>query len=1423
MNLLYQFVGSPFTEKLGWCLLHSLWQVALVGIVLKVALDLIGHRSARARYNLAFVALLCCMLAPVITWSVLATPERPVSVAKAAPPVLSEPPPVETDRAPVVFEEETAKTWPDTGSTVENAPTAFGNITVVPTTPEASSVAKNRSQFSWLSWVTCVWLTGILISSFRPLIGVISARKLLRTDRGPVPERVVQSIVRLSRQLGIRQMVEIAESGLINVPTLVGIVRPTILLPVSSLTNLSTDELDAILLHELAHVRRLDPFANLVQTVIETLLFYHPVVWWMSGVIRHEREDCCDDLAVSSCGESRSLVRALVALEEKRETGYGQIVLSSRGGSLVHRVKRLVDPASRPGRSVASLYSTVAVLMTALSLTVTFATKSESGTRDLVQVDELQSLKVSSVSELYAWDSKTTTNSRLIHRFWNIFTPEKREQQGEVIEGWTPDLEFEFTADHGDGAKPGVVTVQVGLQDGFRWSVGKGIWLMDGQWPMRYSLAELIRESNDNIKPDRETSLMREKMFNETAWHRETDALAKEHTGKWVAIVDGRVLAPFDSFDDCVAAADKANPHAVHRYIFRPGIDDQPEEFAYSPWMTGSANWWQIGIQFRREHKFTVATDRWISGGKTLHTDAKGKGAIQLSSVEDSETRINRAAVCSGMVTQFLTITEEDVDRLNLERFAVPGIARSKTYKKDFRKVLVQLSLEALDIQQTVVAFVAPKSLVDQDRLVKPDLLQEKELQNLWDALEVPSKQPATDEDELPDSDVELLNRMEKAMEELNKIQSMKDTVIVTKVDENGLNLHQIKVRNLDKRLSQLRERQAIIQSEQEYILKELEKGTSLKDVADWIRNQGSEIGRGVLFERIKMLKEQKTQLEKTYGPKHPDMLSLDRQIKLWESYAMENGFRNPEAIDPDFSDEEVVQRHKVELDRYAKHFEARIATVSEEFKFHFEKAKLIERLMEQEKQLNEYIDLIKSRLNPVQTEVTEQEESAPEKDQASTETDELTWTVTGTVKTESGDPLKGVNVWASTGMGSLRRSGEAVTDEHGKYSLTFFPGFWQYTPNDFTRSKAPVQAASIFASLPGYTEVNLCRQGDRLMADEVPAEDTAWGSVEDVKKKLIVKGKPQTIDFVMKPAARIEGYVVDQNNNLMQRYSLSLTGPELPPSSNVYSQIYTDLNGKFVFEEVPVGKKWQFDLALARLHADLFSGEFELTEASTTKWLLKYSQRGEGPSLSVEPLSDEMEEMISAKIRESEASRNVRGTRPAEEQAESENLQWGDPSEGLQAALDLRNATSAENGGFLDLHLVIRNVGDAAVRFESPEWRQGDKMRIYSTGDGAKKQNVENAEYSGNTSRKIYVLQPGEQVAIRCGKLAVTRPGKLPTLPTVSGTGDDWDHALIPYRSQLAAGSYTVSLRARIPTTFVETGLWQGSLTTGEVGFEMN
>ncbi|HWM92225.1 MAG TPA: M56 family metallopeptidase [Thermoanaerobaculia bacterium] len=310
-------LSTPMTQAVGWALVHFLWQGALVAAGLAAGLALMRGRSASARYVLAVGALAVLVALPVVT--ALRSYEPVVPIERSTPsPAL---PRFAGEGAPA----------PASGEIPGEIPTVFRDV-VRP----------------WMPSLLVVWLAGVVLLSVWHLGGWVQALRLTRRGTRPVEEQWELALIRLRRRLGIEQAVALLESSSVPVPAVVGWLRPVILVPASAFTGLTPQQLEAVLAHELAHVRRHDYLINLLQAVAETLLFYHPAVWWVSRQVRQEREICCDDLAVAVCGDRLGYARALATLEELR-TPSPRLALGADGGSLLRRIRRIAGVPERTG------------------------------------------------------------------------------------------------------------------------------------------------------------------------------------------------------------------------------------------------------------------------------------------------------------------------------------------------------------------------------------------------------------------------------------------------------------------------------------------------------------------------------------------------------------------------------------------------------------------------------------------------------------------------------------------------------------------------------------------------------------------------------------------------------------------------------------------------------------------------------------------------------------------------------------------------------------------------------------------------------------------------------------------------------------------------------------------------------------------
>src|SRR6266568_2236675 len=299
------------THALGWALVDSLWQNALAAAGLAALLAIIPVRAARTRYAVAIVTLALMLALPAAT---------AVRLSRMSPWT-----------SDVVTATSAVAPWPGPG------PRA------VATTPTPAAIRAAIEPV--LPWVVLAWFGGVVALSLRLASGWLMTRQLGRVGTSSVPDACVEAVARLAARLHISRPVRVFQSALVQVPAVIGWLRPVILLPASALTGLTPLQLDALLAHELAHVRRYDYVVNLLQSVVETLLFYHPAAWWVSQQVREEREHCCDDLAVAVCGDAHFYATALLGMERLRVTPPAfALAATGRGGALMGRIRRLVAP-----------------------------------------------------------------------------------------------------------------------------------------------------------------------------------------------------------------------------------------------------------------------------------------------------------------------------------------------------------------------------------------------------------------------------------------------------------------------------------------------------------------------------------------------------------------------------------------------------------------------------------------------------------------------------------------------------------------------------------------------------------------------------------------------------------------------------------------------------------------------------------------------------------------------------------------------------------------------------------------------------------------------------------------------------------------------------------------------------------------------
>jgi len=324
MRFLESWVATPLAAAAGWALLHSLWEGAVIASALAAALLVL--RSPRSRYAAACAALLAMLGAFGLTL----LRETPAG---------------------------------DGAVEIQTAPAFHWNVSTAP-----AAGAWPADLAALVPWLAPFWIAGLWIFYLRQAAAWISIYRLRRRGVCAAPTHWQEAVARLSARLRVTQPVVLLESCLADVPIVLGHWRPVILAPVEMLSGLPPGQVEAILLHELEHIRRCDYLVNACQRVVEGIFFYHPAAWWISGVIRAERENCCDDAAVATSGNAHEYAVALATLEQNRCSGRSPAVAAT-GGSLMKRIRRLLYPKGPHGAWTPWLAALVLIFIAAVALT----------------------------------------------------------------------------------------------------------------------------------------------------------------------------------------------------------------------------------------------------------------------------------------------------------------------------------------------------------------------------------------------------------------------------------------------------------------------------------------------------------------------------------------------------------------------------------------------------------------------------------------------------------------------------------------------------------------------------------------------------------------------------------------------------------------------------------------------------------------------------------------------------------------------------------------------------------------------------------------------------------------------------------------------------------------------------------------------
>jgi beta-lactamase regulating signal transducer with metallopeptidase domain len=310
-------IPETILRAICWTLLHSLWQGLLLALIAGVIMVMTKKASSALRYNLLCALLLLFLAATTYTfYAQLHQNTAAISAISRTPAATT----IETIGNP------TSASASTTAHTLQN-----GVDTLVQYFNAHAAI------------VVVIWFIVFVARFVKVLSGLVYAQRVRHYQTSPAPAHWQQRLAQLLEKLQISRPVSLLESAVIKIPMVVGMLKPVVLVPVGMLTHISPEQVESILIHELAHIRRQDYLFNLIQHLVDTLFFFNPALVWVSSLIRGERENCCDDVAIDQTRSRRQLINALVSFHEYTQSANGfALQFAGKENQVVKRVKRIV-------------------------------------------------------------------------------------------------------------------------------------------------------------------------------------------------------------------------------------------------------------------------------------------------------------------------------------------------------------------------------------------------------------------------------------------------------------------------------------------------------------------------------------------------------------------------------------------------------------------------------------------------------------------------------------------------------------------------------------------------------------------------------------------------------------------------------------------------------------------------------------------------------------------------------------------------------------------------------------------------------------------------------------------------------------------------------------------------------------------------
>ncbi len=367
MNFLSNIVPENLISAFGWMILHSIWQGALVAVLLSILLLFLNKKSAQLRYLVTVGALLLLTAMTIRTF---------------------------VDHYNILNNPYSKKTLiQDTINQTQNNPITnniiTNNVLTNNTITNDNFIAQITQGFTLyfnqhIPVIVTFYLLGILFFALKLMGGFLYSQRLKHYRTNHADEVYSNIVTRFIEQLNIKQKVKLLESALVKVPVTIGYLKPVILFPIGLLSGMSYTQVEAVIVHELAHIKRADYLINFFQSIIEVIFFYHPAVWWISSRIRDERENICDDISLQAIKHPAELAKALLCLNQYQSDRYS-LAMSALGNNnhLIRRIKRMTGENKHTNlRSKVYAASLLTLIMISLSVAACSTTNGESYYQD---------------------------------------------------------------------------------------------------------------------------------------------------------------------------------------------------------------------------------------------------------------------------------------------------------------------------------------------------------------------------------------------------------------------------------------------------------------------------------------------------------------------------------------------------------------------------------------------------------------------------------------------------------------------------------------------------------------------------------------------------------------------------------------------------------------------------------------------------------------------------------------------------------------------------------------------------------------------------------------------------------------------------------------------------------------------------------